>query len=378
MSERQLSSLLLDRGFLVTTFEQKVWLSDNACLPGQHSYYRNSPSDLAFLNQALILIGLEGLQRNQLVVKDQPLADWQVEKLFTLHQLIQGESGGNLRDERPRYFRQYLHGQKVPLVLLEPHVALLAKGLSAAGCTTYSACEGHLEGRKPLHVSLYGEGHTAWAHQLLEYARVAGVHLPDLQMRGDSLCECLSSIESDQRDLAAVQRQAIALGRYLYEQRQWLRQKRQTWVQSFSFPETLQPVVGLNAETFEFRVRLEDQYGYAIEFSAQNYRVLEAECRKALRAWAVLNQTRPLTGWYGMPKAGKPTRHVSIRAARVEAPQDWRTPWNDPKPVWLKLAASCEPGAEERILIRRRAFPKSPSRETLWLALWMGIREAFL
>ncbi|MGU9839849.1 MULTISPECIES: helix-turn-helix transcriptional regulator [Pseudomonas] len=116
-----------------------------------------------------------------------------------------------------------------------------------------------------------------------------------------------------------------------------------------------------------FRVRLVDADDYAIEFTIDNYKTLETECRKALQAWLVLRRDSA-------------PAHVSIRAAKLETPDEWKTPWGDSKPVWLKVlsveAKQCEK-SELKILTRRRAKPKSDSVETRWLGLWMGIREAF-
>lgn len=361
-----LSAVLLERGFLIKTSGQQIYLTDNACLPGQPSHYPSYPTDLELLEQALKLIGVDnGLRRTYLVAKDQCLTASQVKKLFDMRQHVQSESGGNLRAESPRNFQRYSHGQKVPLALLDAHVALLAKGLSAAGCTTYSACDGHLDhpilGRQPLHVSLYGVGHTTWAHRLLEDARAAGLDLPDLHIQGDTLCERPESVESGQRNLICVWDQAIALGRHLYDNRQRLRDERLNWAKTFSFP-ALEPP-RLNPKPLMFRVRLADQDGYAIEFSVNNYHTLESECRNALQVLWELSR-----GWS--------TNHVSIQAAQIEAPHEWKTPWNDPKPVWLKVYPATNDD-DWQIMTRRKGIRKSPTQETRWLLLWMGIREAF-
>lgn len=383
-----LSSALLDRGFLVETIGRDIYLTDNAYLGSQGSHYRHihladrDQTDLELLRELLEQLELGSLRRTsstdrplRLDVQDRRLAPWQVEKLFCSRH-VRRESGGNLREDRPSSFKRCMHGQKVSLALLDTHVALLAKGVSAAGCSTYSACEGHenhdVLGNLPLHVGLFGEINVAWARQLLASAHAAGVLTPDLHIQGDMLRECQASVGSERRELVKVRQQAIALGRYLYAHRQRLRAERLIWAEHYQPPTQRGAAPDAECKSAErpprrFRVRLADADDYAIEFTIDNYRTLEAECRKALQAWWVLR------------RASAPA-HVSIQAAKLESPGEWRTPWGDPKPVWLKASAmgSGKSGDSEwKILTRRRAKPKSDSVETSWLLLWMGIREAF-
>lgn len=106
---------------------------------------------------------------------------------------MQRESGGNLIDARPSNFKRRAHGQKISVAVLDTHIALLVKGLSASGCFTYSACEGHenhaVTRALPLHVGLVGQINTAWALQLLADAKRAGIITPDLSIQGDMLWE---------------------------------------------------------------------------------------------------------------------------------------------------------------------------------------------
>jgi hypothetical protein len=383
-----LSSALLDRGFLIETVGQDIYLTDNAYLHDYKSGSRLSlpaghdQSDSEFLREMLEQLDLGGLKRTssanrplRLDAGDQRLAPWQVEKLFCSRH-VQRESGGNLFEVRPSNFKRRMHGQKISVAVLDTHVALLVKGLSAVGCFTYSACEGHenhaVTDRLPLHVGLVGEVSTAWALQLLAEANMAGIETPDLLMQGDMLRENQASVASEQRDLHKVRQQAVALGRYLYNHRQQLRSKRLSWAEQY------QPLVTQVVEKDSehrlterkprlFRVRLVDADDYAIEFTIDNYKTLEVECRKALKAWLLLRRDSA-------------PAHVSIRAAKLETTLEWKTPWGDSKPVWLKVSpveAKQHKESELKILTRRRAKSKSDSRETSWLLLWMGIREAF-
>lgn len=383
-----LSSALLDRGFLIETVGQDIYLTDNAYLHDYKSGSRRSlqgghdQADSEFLREMLEQLDLGGLKKTssgnrplRLDACDQRLAPWQVAKLFR-SQHVQQESGYNLFQARPSNFKRREHGQKISVAVLDTHIALLVKGLSAAGCFTYSACEGHenhaVTGRLPLHVGLVGEVSTAWALQLLAEASMAGIETPDLLMQGDMLRENQASVASEQRDLHKVRQQAVALGRYLYSHRQQLRSKRLSWAEHY------QPLVTLDVEKDSehrlterkprrFRVRLVDADDYAIEFTIDNYKTLEVECRKALQAWLLLRRDSA-------------PAHVSILAAKLETTLEWKNPWGDSKSVWLKVSpveAKQRKESELKILTRRRAKSKSDSRETSWLLLWMGIREAF-
>jgi len=383
-----LSSALLDRGFLIETNGQDIYLTDNAFLSDDHGGSRrrqqvgHDQADSEFLREMLAQLDLGGLKKTpstslplRLEAGDQCLAPWQVAQLFgSWH--VQRESGGNLIDARPSNFKRRAHGQKISVAVLDTHIALLVKGLSAAGCFTYSACEGHENHAAtralPLHVGLVGQINTAWALQLLADAKRAGIITPDLSIQGDMLRESQASVESEQRDLGKVRNQAITLGRYLYIHRLRLRSERLLWAVQY------QPPISQAADKTgelrlaekkprRFRVRLSDADDYAIEFTVDNYKTLEAECRKALQAWLVLRRDSA-------------PAHVSVRAAKLETPHVWKTPWGDSKPVWLKvspLKAQQHEISELKILTRRRAKSKSDSVETSWLGLWMGIREAF-
>ena len=154
--------------------------------------------------------------------------------------------------------------------------------------------------------------------------------------------------------------------------RQQLRSKRLSWAEHY------QPLVTLDVEKDSehrlterkprrFRVRLVDADDYAIEFTIDKYKTLEVECRKALQAWLLLRRDSA-------------PAHVSILAAKLETTLEWKNPWGDSKSVWLKVSpveAKQRKESELKILTRRRAKSKSDSRETSWLLLWMGIREAF-
>lgn len=328
-----LSSALLDRGFLIETIGQDIYLTDNAYLYDYNGGSRHSlhvgrdQADSEFLRELLEELDLGGLKKTssailplRLDAHDQRLTPWQVEKLFCSRH-VQRESGGNLFEVRPNNFKRRVYGQKISVAVLDTHIALLVKGLSAVGCFTYSACEGHenhaMWGNRPLHVGLIREANLAWAEQLLADANMAGIETPDLYIQGDMLREVQVSLDSEQRDLHKVRQQAVALGRYLYTNRQQLRTKRLFWAEQYQPPVTQDVEKDCEHRLPErkprrFRVRLVDADDYAIEFTIDNYKTLEAECRKALQAWLVLRRDSA-------------PAHVSIRAAKLETPHEWKT-----------------------------------------------------
>jgi len=217
-----LSSALLARGFLVDLIGNDIFLTDNACLHGSGPEFRRTyPSDAVFLAITLSRIGLDGLSRTndpvrpfKLIHGDQILTDSQVSTLFD-HEHVQRQASYLSDMEAPYYFRRRLHGIKVPTSVLDPHVALLVKALSATGCFSFSSCDGHEPdgpcGTMPLEVSLVGEMSTAWAKHMLAQAAGAGIQFSELRLNYGSWCleEHLPAAGLETRELVLVRRQAI-------------------------------------------------------------------------------------------------------------------------------------------------------------------------
>ncbi|HZW13920.1 MAG TPA: hypothetical protein VFF81_12110 [Noviherbaspirillum sp.] len=252
-----LSDALLERGFLVEKIGTRIYLSDNAVLrPVQNRDFPGEvPSDKAFLESLLRSIDCGALEVSdrpglpfRLTAPERKLVPEQREILFRYRE-IGGEAGCIPVKNAWNRFRTYPLGVKVPLAVLESHVAILTKALSAVGCNTFSACEGHA-GRNGLQIDFKGTPQGAWAAYLLDDAVRAGLDLPDLRAGQ----RCLSALpacsggapapgqEWDPRHVMRVQAQAVALGVHLYRERQRLRNERLQWIDAmhlkapFAFP----------------------------------------------------------------------------------------------------------------------------------------------
>ncbi|MBK59576.1 MAG: hypothetical protein CML01_12330 [Pseudomonas sp.] len=443
-----LSSALLARGFLVDLIGKEIFLTDNACLHGSEPGFRRTyPSDAVFLAITLSRIGLDGLSRTddpvrplKLIHGDQMLTDSQVSALFD-HKHVQRQTSYLSDMEAPYYFRRRLHGIKVPTSVLDPHVALLVKALSAAGCFSFSSCDGHESdapcGAMPLEVSLVGEMSTAWAKHMLAQAAGAGIQFSELRLNYGSWCleEHLTAAGLETRELVLVRRQAIELGQFLYSNRLRLRQERIRWMETFR-PRGNENSAPMNTgrEAIQFRVRLSDASGFAVEFTVRGYRELDERCRSAFSCWQTLNPYEKRKPWWfaqkeldeldaksmlaheelrvrelGLREAVRPIEPCEIsdflqktQAARqqdnrlshlrqlrsapvlqieiaVPGEEGWRTPWGDSKPVRIRIVRTDSSDHPEhwRFVFRRTALKGRTSSTDSWLLLWMGFREAF-
>lgn len=254
-----LSCALLERGFLVEVKDDLIYLTNNAYLRKGHFDDDWESSDLAVLWE---LLGMaipeytrttsrytdqdhwyghrqdERRHLHTLIGADSHITQEEYDRLFA-REHFRMESGHYLPycgQESVALFKRRDTTRKIPILVLDAHTALLTKALSAVGCRTISACAGHAEVGKarPLEIILYDSPNVAWARHLLKGARAAGLSLPDLRVIGHSLRETQASLNDGSRDLQAVRRQAISLGRYLYQQREELRWQRQRWADGLS------------------------------------------------------------------------------------------------------------------------------------------------
>lgn len=254
-----LSCALLERGFLVEVKDDLIYLTNNAYLRKGHFDDDWESSDLAVLWE---LLGMaipeytrttsrytdqddwyghrqdERRHLHTLIGADSHITQEEYDRLFA-REHFRMESGHYLPycgQESVALFKRRDTTRKIPILVLDAHTALLTKALSAVGCRTISACAGHAEVGKarPLEIILYDSPNVAWARHLLKCARAAGLSLPDLRVIGHSLRETQASLNDGSRDLQAVRRQAISLGRYLYQQREELRWQRQRWADGLS------------------------------------------------------------------------------------------------------------------------------------------------
>lgn len=240
-----LFNALLQRGFLVQKKGQNIYLTDNALMRDlQNNFFpRGVASDVKFLAKMLGQMDCGNLVESdnpglpyRLTAFDMELTEEQIRILYT-RDAIQVETATYVWKSSWNRFRKFPTGTKVPLIVIEPHVGLLVKALSAVGCSTWSSCEGHLK-KNDLHVELLGSAHGAWANYLLEDALFKGIALRDLHVNDN----CLTTLQYDDAQqlgseprkhqlwLDATRRQAIDLGLHIYNQRVRLSQERVIWI----------------------------------------------------------------------------------------------------------------------------------------------------
>lgn len=285
-----LSDALLDRGVLLEVCGKDIYLTDNIYFgPPQHydpdwSQHNAGPTDDCSVIRLLRQMGLgarlhelpRATLRRKLLQLERAYDDtvgayqrWQqlrdADKALTnrhlaflleqrdcqldekqLHQLFdqphhqeEARGPGSLwRGDGVRQFRQHPHSPKIPLALLDPHIAMLVKGLSAVGCYSYCSCQGyagheHQWGRQPLRIDFIDQINSDWARNLLHTALASGLALPDLMIRGELLIETDSSLENPERNMQQLWQQATRFGRYLYDNRLALREERRGWAGAY-------------------------------------------------------------------------------------------------------------------------------------------------
>lgn len=238
-----LSDALLERGFLVEAKDGQVFLTSNAWLKGYCT-------DDDFLRQ---LTQIEAWQvdadQNERFGFDQrthdkphlyaclgsdyPIDTQRYKALFK-QEHYQGYRDKNLpcRFDDLDLFTRYDCAPKVPLRVLDAHMALLVKALGAVGCWTSHCCAGRVRGQYPipLHLEFNSPINARWAAYLVEKAQSAGLKLPDLStdLRW-GIKETERSFQSPQRSLLAPRKQAINLGKFIYQNRMQFRAQRYAW-----------------------------------------------------------------------------------------------------------------------------------------------------
>lgn len=160
--EIALLTALAFRGFLLEADDQRYWLSDNGDGRDRHALVeafkelqiqhplvgQRQRVDLAYLAAAL-----ENLPQEQII--QQALDLWP-----------RRGTESCLASCGWATFRRRRHGYKVEIATLDRDVALLVRGLSAAGVLTTYSCAGHHEKARFLHVQLASEFDSIWAATL--------------------------------------------------------------------------------------------------------------------------------------------------------------------------------------------------------------------
>jgi|GEM_PF-4755763 len=265
-----LSQQLLRRGFLIETEGRRIYLTDNAytrCIRRKRPEYCFLEEDIipvnfvsvdahkpftsdrdyeerAFSDVELLQILLDRLHLGELVSTGQRNRPWQLScddqelhsrKMALLFNwpVIQSEAWWANMEKSIDWFKERPHDLKVPLCILEAHIALLVKALSSVGCGVWASCEGHRSDDQ-VFVYLKGTIHGLWAKYLIQDAaqfNVIGMHL----IRKETLFK-LSTIpqaNSDSEALTRSRQQAMDFGVHVYQNRIRLRSERQQWLQQF-------------------------------------------------------------------------------------------------------------------------------------------------
>ena len=266
-----LSTQLLRRGFLIETEGDTIYLTDNAYLKINHkrpeTIYLERPiipmrfvstgaynplwdsrqleerplSDQEVLQVLLLRMNLGSLVETgdksrpyRLTVRDKPLS---IEKRNTLFDwpAIRSESFIDHEQGDLPWFSEHVPTPKIPLCLLEAHVALLVKALSAVGCGIWYSCEGHLN-RRHVRCQLLGPIHAFWAQYLMDDAAKAGLtplvvirkyHSFRLTSHNPPRCP------HQQASLERTRQQAMDLGEHIYRNRFRLRDERLHWLRRY-------------------------------------------------------------------------------------------------------------------------------------------------
>lgn len=261
---------LLRRGFLVEKEGDRIFLTNNAYLktsrwrkpetlffesdeiPFDHvsssavrpdfwpcPYDRRAPADQEVLQHLLARIGDPAMtflgnehRAWALSMRDRELHPHEVEALFRWP-AIRSESWNDSRYCGRTWGLKRGHAPKVPLALMEAHIALFVKAFSAVGCWIWVSCEGHEDERLP--ICVIGDGpHTRWARHLMKDVEAAG--LGGLRMvRPQHYCALVPDTADFRRapkdlaELEAMRRCYMDIGEYVYENRYRLREERAVW-----------------------------------------------------------------------------------------------------------------------------------------------------
>ncbi len=272
MRENLLSTQLLRRGFLIEVTDSGIYLTDNAftrinaklpetiylerdeipfqfvsvgaCTP-YYDFRRDHErplSDGEVLEALLRRIHAGYLIKTSLhdlpyLVRrpDSLLDENEINELFRWP-IIRSESYIHDDQRTPPWFRENTCTPKIPICILESHIALLVKALSAVGCGVWYSCEGHVGKRHP-RCELMGPIHALWAKYLLQDAANAGHVGLGVIRRHKRFSLVTHKVPRRPRDTVSLMRSqklVMDIGQYLYENRIRLRDARVCWISKFN------------------------------------------------------------------------------------------------------------------------------------------------
>lgn len=158
-----LNYILLSRGFLVEFDGSTVRLSDNAMLKEYNDNNRVIISDKEYLSKILSEANIATID-SDLVIHPLVNDEYSLKTLIDV-KMIRAEAGYSIYYEKWNYYK-HLKPNKIPVVCLEPFIALVVKALGSVGAETYCSCDGHFEG--PALVSFVGGYHNIWGSNVLK------------------------------------------------------------------------------------------------------------------------------------------------------------------------------------------------------------------
>lgn len=210
--EEKIIALLSARGFLFDNQEGKIVLSDNAHL-----------QDLKDLNN-ILRINEIGFCENMDVKITNPENIVNLYELFSKIEHISYETPNE--DTKWRYFKNRIHGKKVPAMELEPFVAKYVKALNACGLETTLSCDSnHKQENLNISIEFNGKPFTLWHSWILENL------IPDLAtLKWSSDYKQLDFTNTQRFD---VYYKLLKSADFLYDNRIYLRelkQKSNEWI----------------------------------------------------------------------------------------------------------------------------------------------------
>ena len=233
-----LHEILLKRGFLVELCDGGLRLSDNAMLlpvkRGNRHYHGPVESDVEYLARMLERNGTGSMDSSLVIHCNRTDYARAAEILFRFKQ-TGGETGYEHRIESWRYFSRE-HAFKVPVAVLEPFVALLVKGFSAAGVMTYSCCDGH--GIYPAHVAFVEGYNLVWAETVIDIVHKNVGHGMFTELKGDMLLMDAFSPVRNMREPAvsgipdSFYRGMLEAGAFIYRNRLIFRDIKREFVET--------------------------------------------------------------------------------------------------------------------------------------------------
>ena len=222
-ANKLLFDILLARGFLVELNDDQLSLSDNALLKSSkyQSMFDTNIHDGLFLEKLLEVSDLGEVKRNYVIDPNQPISKEKVRRLFKSKH-VTGESGYLNYKQRWNQFK-FEHGVKIPTSVLDTHVAILVKAFSAAGCNTYSSCEGKTDESC---ISFVGSYHEKWGGMIIEETT------SNLQLEQDWSFQSGSLTVSSNNSLNHVWKELILVGIAIYENRKKFREIKQKIIEN--------------------------------------------------------------------------------------------------------------------------------------------------